>query len=73
MKITVHWSNIHFSKINQKRKLKNASIKFQISSGTTKNETSQAPSSALHLEGGLGILDVDTQLNSPTHIKEALE
>ena len=70
MKITVHWSNIHFSKINQKRKLKNA---YQISSGTTKNETSQAPSSALHLEGGLGILDVDTQLNSPTHIKEALE
>ena len=44
----VHSSNIHYSKINQKRKLEKA---YKTSSGTTKNETLQEPSSALHLEG----------------------
>ena len=34
----VHRSNIHHSKINQKRKVKKT---YTISSGTTKNETSQ--------------------------------
>ena len=33
-------------------------------SGATKNKTSQTPTSAPHLKGGLGILDMDTQINS---------
>ena len=43
----VHRSNIHYSKINQKRKLEKA---YKTSSGTIKNETPQEPSSTLHLE-----------------------
>ena len=70
MKTKLHRSNTQYSKINQKTGLKKA---CKISSGTTKNETSQAPSSALHLEGGLGILDIHTQLNSSTDREEALE
>ena len=42
---------MHYSKINQKSKLKKA---YKMSSGTTKSETSQEPSSALHLEGLAG-------------------
>ena len=48
IKNMVHWSNITYSRINQKRKQKKA---YAISSGTTKNETSQTPSWDLHLEG----------------------
>ena len=39
-KTMVHRSNIHYYKINQKRKLKRV---HKISSGTIKNETSQPP------------------------------
>ena len=70
MKTMLHRSNTQYSKLNQKRGLKKA---YKISSGTTKIETPHAPSSALHLEGGLGILDIDTQLNSFTEREEALE
>ena len=70
METMIHMSNIHYSRINPKRKLKKA---YKISSGTTKNETCQAPKSALHLEGELGILDVDTQLNSSMQKEKALK
>ena len=48
METMVHRLNIHYSKINQKRKLNKA---HNISSGTVKNETSQATNSAIQLEG----------------------
>ena len=47
---------MHYSKINQKRL-------YTISSGTAINETSQAIQLCIW-KGGLGILDLDTQLNS---------
>ena len=41
---------------------------YLIFSGTVKSATSQTPSSALHLSG-LGILDIETQLNSLRRFK----
>ena len=57
----VHGSNIYYSKVYQKRKFK----EYTISSGTEKNKTSQAHVPYLSISrGGLGILFIDTQLNS---------
>ena len=48
IKVMVHRSNVHYSKINQKRNWKKYT-KFILE--LQKNETSQATNSALHLEG----------------------
>ena len=61
MKIMVHRSNIHYSKINRKWKLKKA---YKISSRTTKNGTSRHPAQLSTWMGGLGILGMHTQLSS---------
>ena len=46
IKIMVHRSNVYYSKIYQKRKLK----EYTISPGTEENMIFQVPSSTLHLE-----------------------
>ena len=57
----VNRSNIHYSKINQKRNRKKV---YTTSSGTTKNETTLVANSALHFKVALGTLDIGAQLNS---------
>ena len=62
IKTMVHRSNMHYSRIYQKGNWKNH-IQFLLELQI--NETSQAPSSGLHLEG---ILNIDTQLKSDSHL-----